>query len=134
MDAHFYDPELPKNEKWVILNELKALKNFKRCVITIHDFDNGLGHCTYDGEHLDLPLIKRDLMNVNPSFFLYTNDLASCEIITKPDEMKGLYPDFETLDNIKYAHSSPRLTYRGILYCVPEKLDIREFDLKKIIA
>ena len=131
LDAHFYDPELPKNEKWVVLNELRALKGFGNCVISIHDFDNGLGHCVYNGEHLGLPLIKEDLMRVNSEFFLYTNDLASCDIINSPKEIKGLRTDFETLDNIRYAHSAPRLTYRGILYCTPKMLDLKEFDLRR---
>lgn len=132
LDAHFYDSSLPKKDKWVVKNELKALRDFNNCVICIHDFDNGLGHIVYDGEHLGLPLIKKDLMKVNPGFSLYTNDLVSCDTITNPAEIKGLYADFETLDGIQFAHSTPRLTYRGILYCTPKKLDIKKFDLRKI--
>src|SRR3989338_1582117 len=36
LDAHFYDPSLPPEEKWVVVNELRALKGFKNCVICIH--------------------------------------------------------------------------------------------------
>lgn len=132
LDAHFYDPSLPKEEKWVVLNELRALEGFSNGIICIHDFDNGLGHCTYDGEHLGLPLIRGDLMKVNPNFRLYTNDISSCDIITSPDGIEGLHPDEETLDNIRYAHSAPRLTYRGLLYCVPEDLDLGEFSVRRL--
>ncbi len=137
LDAHFYDPNLPENERFVVLKELKALADFKKCIICIHDFDNNLGHITYDGIHLNLDLIKEDLMNINPDFKLYTNELKSCDIISEDDInfIEGLEPDFDTLDNLKYALSTPRLTYRGILYALPNDLsdkELEELGLKEI--
>ncbi len=134
LDAHFYDSSLPKEKRFVVLNELKVLKNFNKCIIIIHDFDNGLGHITYDGQPLDLQLIKKDLMAVNPEFKLYTNDLSNCDIVKpsiKDIKESGLVFDEETLDNLEYAWSIPRLTYRGILYAVPEELN-KDFALKRI--
>jgi len=122
LDAHFYDPKA--ENKFIVLEELKALRNFKNCIIIIHDFDNNLGHITYDGQPLNLELIKEDLMNVNPEFKLYTNELASCDIIKHPDDLEDLEDDFDTRDNIVYAWSSPEKTYRGILYAIPEKVNI----------
>lgn len=121
LDAHFYDKNLPKGKgKFVILKELKALKNYGKCVIVIHDFDNNLGHVTYDGIDLDLKLIAKDLRNVY-NFNLYTNTLESCDIM-KPSETK----DPEMKDNLKYAWTAPRLTYRGLLYALPTKLTKKE--------
>jgi len=132
LDAHFYNPALPIEKRFVVLEELKALKGFKKCIIAIHDFDNGLGHITYDGQPLNLKLIKEDLMKVNPDFKLYTNELATCEIYDEKTILdSGMIIDFETMDNICYANSIPRLTYRGILYAVPFELG-KEFELKKI--
>jgi len=125
LDAHFYDPEA-KN-KWVVQDELKALKGFKKAIIIIHDFDNGLGHITYDGQPLNLKLIKKNLMKVNRKFKLYTNELSSCEIVTPvmQDMLDaGLETDEETLDNLEYVWSKPEKTYRGILYALPEKVNI----------
>jgi len=132
LDAHFYDKNLPKSKRFQVLDELKELKNFKNCIICIHDFDNGLGHITYDGISLDLDLIKKDLMNVNPNFKLYTNELSTCDIVKptlKSIKDANLSVDKETLDNLEYTWSSPRLTYRGILYALPKEVDI---NLKKI--
>lgn len=123
LDAHFYDPKLPKKKRFVVLDELKALKGNKDCIIIIHDFDNNLGHITYDGISLDLDLIRKDLFNVNPKFHLYTNTLEGCDI-RKPK----WWQDKQTKDNLKYAHKTPRLTYRGILYCLPKKLTKKEMN------
>ncbi len=134
LDAHFYDPSLPPDEKWVVINELKALKGFKNCVICIHDFDcEGLGHCVYDGESLGWPLIKNDLMKVNTDFSLYTNTKEFCQIYDEKTiaNVPGIALDADTLDNIRYAYSAERLTYRGILYCTPRKLDLNNFQLKE---
>jgi len=134
LDAHFYDPSLPLDEKWVVVNELKALKGFRNCIICIHDFDcEGLGHCCYNGESLGFSLVMEDLMKVNPDFFLYTNTRKFCDIYDEETiaDVLGIVLDEDTIDNIKYAHSCDRLTYRGILYCVPEELDLSEFQLKK---
>ena len=134
LDAHFYKPFLPPDEKWVVINELKALKGFKNCVIYIHDFDcEGLGHCIYDGEDLGYPLIKDDLMKVNPNFYLYTNTREFCEIYNEKTiaNVPGITLDEDTLENIKFTNSEKRLAYRGILYCTPEELDLNYFQLKK---
>ena len=132
LDAHFYDKNLPKNKRFQIIDELKALVNFDKCILIIHDFDNGLGHITYDGISLDLDLIKKDLMKINPDFKLYTNELATCDIVKptlKSLRESNLQVDSETLDNLEYAWSSPRLTFRGILYAIPKELNI---DLKRL--
>ncbi|MBI2632393.1 hypothetical protein HYW75_05295 [Candidatus Pacearchaeota archaeon] len=132
LDAHFYDPNIPKEKRFVVLDELRALKDFKNGIIIIHDFDNGLGHITYDGQPLDISLVKNDLMQVNSEFNLYTNELATCEIWNEKTILdSGMIIDFETLDNIRYANSTPRLTYRGILYAIPSELG-KEFNLKRI--
>jgi len=132
LDAHFYDPTLPKEKRFVVLDELKALKGFKKCIIIVHDFDNGLGHITYDGQPLDLPLMKSDLMQINPDFKLYTNELATCEIWNEKTILdSGMIIDFETMDNIRYANSTSRLTYRGILYALPSEVG-KEINLKRI--
>lgn len=137
LDAHFYDKSLPKNKRFVVLDELKALKGRKNSIIIIHDFDNGLGHIVYDGQPLNLKLIKKDLFNVNSKFQLYTNNLESCNPVTlnyKDITDSGLNLDMETIDNINYAWTAPRLTYRGILYCLPSKLsnkEMKELGLRK---
>ena len=132
LDAHFYDENLPKGRgKFVVLKELKALKNRKNCIIVIHDFDNNLGHITYDKISLDLNLIKKDLFKVNPEFYLYTNELASCDILTTNSQdilSTGLPYNEDILDNLNYAWKEPRLTYRGILYALPFKLDKAEMN------
>ena len=135
LDAHFYDPALPPDEKWVVINELKALKGFKNCVICIHDFDcEWLGHCCYDGQSLGWPLIKEDIMKINPSFFFYSNTKEFCDIYNEKtiSGVPGVTLDEDTLSNIRYAHSSDIKTYRGILYCTPKELDLKEFKLKEL--
>lgn len=137
LDAHFYDLSLPPDEKWVVVNELKALKNFKNCIICIHDFDcEGLGHCCYDGEHLGWPLVGRYVKVINPNFFFYTNAKELCNIYNEKTiyNIKGIVLDEVTLDNIRYANSCEEKTYRGILYCVPQELDLNEFKLKRLEA
>ena len=73
LDAHFYDRNLPKNKRFVLLDELKSLKGKKDCIIIIHDFDNNLGHITYDGQPLNFALLSKSLKNVNNNFKFYTN-------------------------------------------------------------
>lgn len=134
LDAHFYNPKLPKKKRFVVLDELKALKGYKDCIIIIHDFANGLGHITYDGQPLNLDLIKKDLMKVNPNFKLYTNELSGCDIVKptiKDIKEAGLEVDEDTIGNLEYAWSSPRLTYRGILYAVLKELDLTKYELVK---
>jgi len=132
LDAHFYDPTLPSDKKWVVVNELKALAGFKNCVICIHDFDcEGLGHCIYDGEHLGWSLVGKEIIKVNSNFYLYTNTKEFCEIYNKETiaNVPGINLDEDVLDNIQYAWTSEAKTYRGILYAVPEKLDLNNFQL-----
>ena len=122
LDAHFYNPNGPR---WVVKDELKAIGRNTECVIIIHDFDNGLGHCIYDGERLGLNVVGNLLRKVNPNFHYYTNRLEDCDIMT-PD----MATDAVMRDNLEYAHKTPRLTYRGILYAVPKKLP-EGFNLAK---
>lgn len=130
-DAHFYVKGCKDNlERFVVLKELKALKN-TNCIIIIHDFDNNCGHITYDDISLDMELLKKDLLKVNSKFHFYTNELKSCDILTL-DEATKLYVDRliddntyrEMINNLKYAWSKPDKTYRGILYCLPKKVNI----------
>ena len=117
LDAHFYDPK--RENKFVVLDELKALKDFGDCVIAIHDFANGLGHITYEGQPLDLELVREDLFNVNSDFHLYTNELSSCRIkkISKAESI-------HELDTLRYVWSKPEKTYRGILYATPTEVQV----------
>ena len=136
LDAHFYNPEA-KN-KFVVLEELEALKKFKKGIIVIHDFDNGeFGHITYDGISLNFELLKDKLYQVNPNFWYYKN--TECDIVTdeevKNNKILGLEPDFETLDNIKYALSKEDKGNRGLLYCIPCELkeeELKELRLRKL--
>lgn len=130
LDAHFYDPE---SERWVIKKELQALEGFKKCILVIHDFDcEGLGHLCYDGVSLNYNLIKDELNAVNPNFNYYTNAREYCDVHTRDSikDVLGLFPDEETLETIDY-HNTDRLKYRGILYCVPQKLDLNKFEMKE---
>jgi len=133
LDAHFYDGALPLNERWVILRELEALKDMDNVVLTIHDFDNGLGHLTYDGQSMNMKLLSEALYKVYPYFYYYTNTKESCDIITKErvaaGEITNLTLDEVTADNLDYAWSSEDKTYRGILYCSPSELELSRFNL-----
>ena len=134
LDAHFYDPAVLPEKRWVVRDELKALNNFHNCVIVIHDFDcHGLGHLVYDGQPLNLDLIREDLMGVNPDFHLYGNTRDGCEAHTVESitGVEGLEPDEETIETINY-HNTDRLKYRGILYATPTPLDLTKFDLVEI--
>ena len=120
LDAHFYDKKRPKGKgKFVVLDELKELKGMKNAIIIIHDFDNNLGHITYDGISLDMNLLRNDLLKVNPNFYYYTNTLKGCDIM-KPEETN----DKDMKENLIYAWSKPEKTYRGLLYCLPKKINI----------
>lgn len=130
LDAHFYDKKRPKGKgKFVVLDELKQLKNMNNVILIIHDFDNNLGHITYDNISLDLKLLKKDLLKVNPNFKFYTNELSSCDIISLQEEVDN-GKDIDRYNNLKYAWSKPDKTYRGILYCVPKKINVK--GLKEI--
>ena len=119
LDAHFYDPTLPMGKRFVVLDELKSLAPNRNCVIAIHDFDNGLGHITYDGISLDFKLLRDRLLKINPKFRFYTNELSSCKIMYVSEAT-----DEFMYNNLKYAWSKPEKAYRGILYCTPEHVKI----------
>ena len=130
LDAHFYNPELPKKDRFVVLKELKALKDCKNCIIAIHDFDNGeFGHITYDKQSLNFGLLSKRLKNVNKDFHYYTN--TECDIIKSGTEI-GLNDDEEMKSTLDFVWSSPEKTKRGILYCVPKKLDLNKYKLREI--
>ena len=125
LDAHFYDPNSLLKDNFVVLKELDNMKKFKNSIIIIHDFHNGLGGITYDGIDLNMDLVRSRLKKINKNFFFYTNTLEGCDPvkpIAKDMLTAGLEVDYDTLDNINYAWSSPEKTYRGVLYCLPTKL------------
>lgn len=137
LDAHFWSEELKGKsgrEKWIALRELDALKGFHNSVLMIHDFDNGLGHLCYEGEHFNFSLLKDGLYNVNPEFYFYTNYLdGGCEIYT-PERFvaeSGMIVDHDTMDNVFFVNSKPRQSFRGILYCTPTQLDLSNFNLRE---
>jgi len=126
LDAHFYQKGCKTNkERFVVLNELESLKEDKKSIIIIHDFKHFLGGITYDNIDLDMNLLRKPLLKINPKFKFYTNTIEGCNPLT-PNEVK----DPVANDNIIYAWTAPRLTYRGILYCLPSTLNKKE--LKKL--
>jgi len=134
LDAHFYDPKLPKEDRWVVVNELKALRDFHNCIICIHDFGcQGLGHLVYDGENLDFNLVGPHLKEVNPNFNYYTNTKEWIDIHTAESivDVVGMESDDDTLECIRFAHTSETKRDRGILYCTPRELDLDKYQLKK---
>ncbi len=134
LDAHFYDPALSPEEKWVVVNEIKALEGFNKAIICLHDFDcSGLGHCCYDDQPLGFPLVLADLSKVNPNFYYYVNNKENCEIHDEKSiyDVPELIVNEEVLDNIRYANSCDRLRYRGMLYCTPTPIDLDKFDIRR---
>ena len=83
-----------------------------------------------------MKLLRKDLLNVNPNYKFYTNELKSCDIITikeleqgdsivhSKDYDSGLQNYRDMKENLQYAWSKPDKTYRGILYCVPKKIEV----------
>lgn len=131
LDAHFYNPSL--KEKFIVKEELNSLKGFRNCLIAIHDFDNGMGHITYDGKTINLRMVKSRLLKINPKFHFYTNTPEFSDIHTLQTLKEiGLESDKEAQDNINYAWSKERLTKRGILYAIPKKLDLNKYKLIEI--
>ena len=133
LDAHFYNKNAKPEDRWNVKKELRALENFKKGIIIIHDFGcDGLGRLIYDGEHLDFNLIKEEINKVNPDFYYYHNTMIGCDIITREEIVRlNLSQPLVALDNLDYAYSSPDKTYRGILYATPKKLDLSCYDLVK---
>ena len=137
LDAHFYiqGEKKTKEDRWVVLRELKALEGFKNCVLVIHDFNcEGLYGLVYDGEPLDFALVKDELAKVNPDFSYYNNIREHCKPHTEESivGVEGINPDYDTLETIRYHHSD-KLKYRGILYCVPRPIDSKEYKLSLLI-
>mgnify|MGYP001562927787 CR=1 FL=1 len=125
LDAHFYDPS--RKQKWVVIDELKALEGFGDCIIAIHDFDNGVfDHLIYDGEHLGWNVVHEHIRNVNPNFFYYTN--TECDIYTE-ETIEGLTVDETILDNLRRYKGKDK---RGILYAVPRELDLSKYKLREL--
>jgi len=137
LDAHFFVKGCKTNkERFVILQELEALKERKNSIIIIHDFKHFLGGICYDGIDLNMDLVRKPLLKVNPKFYFYTNTLEGCDPVKpfiKNIEEAGLNVDSETFDNIQYMWSAPRLLYRGILYCLPTKLSNKEMKQLNLI-
>jgi hypothetical protein len=135
LDAHFYDPSLPKERKWIVVQELRALRGFHNCIICIHDFAcEGLGHLCYDGEHLDWSVVRHAITGVNPEFHYYTNAREWCDIYDEDTICElPITVDEGVIDNLRYANSADEKRYRGILYAVPRKLDLRKCKLKEAV-
>jgi hypothetical protein len=131
LDAHFYDPTLPADKRFVVIDELKSLKNTKNAIICIHDFWNDqFTGITYDNIKLDFNLLKHYLFEVNPNFKYYTN--TKCDVYNK-ETIKELIDDVDADGNIEYANTSIAKRDRGILYCIPKELDLTKYDLKEIV-
>ncbi len=101
----------------MVVNELRALKNFDKCVICLHDFNcSGLGHCCYEGEPLGFPLVLEDLRKVNKDFHLYVNKKEFCDIHN--DETIYQVPELnvneEVLDNVRYGDRDWMHSYYGL--------------------
>jgi len=137
LDAHFYNAALPPEDRWVVLQELRVLKEFGNCIIVIHDFNcNGLGGLVYDGQPLNFDLVRDSLHEINPNFNYYFNDINGCEILTKEKVdagmMNPLVMDEDIADTLAFVWSKPdtiHRAYRGILYATPEPIDLSQFDL-----
>ncbi len=78
-----------------------------------------------------MKLLKKRLLAINKNFKFYTNRLESCDIV-KPERRdildSGLPYEADVISNLEYAQKEPRLTYRGILYCLPNKLKQNEME------
>lgn len=122
LDAHFYNPNLPLDKRFTVIDELKVLNGMKNCIICIHDFWNDkFTGLTYDNIKLDFELLKMYLEQVNPNFKYYTN--SKCDVYNETN-IKELIDDKDALDNIKYANSSIEKRDRGMLYCIPKEVNI----------
>ncbi|MFW9991915.1 MAG: hypothetical protein ACFFD4_07625 [Candidatus Odinarchaeota archaeon] len=127
LDAHFYDPEA--RQKWVCVEELKALEGFKNCVICIHDFDNGkFGHLVYEGEHFGWNIVGEHIQKVNPNFHYYTNYRTDIVTDLTVSMLPIKYDDWMR-DSLKYVHSSIEKRHRGMLFATPEPLNLKNYQL-----
>ena len=130
LDAHFYDSK--RVQRWVVVDELKALQGYTKCVVCIHDFDNGeFGHLIYGGEPLNFEVVEPYLKEINPNFHYYTN--TECNIYNK-FTVSGLPITVEegVIDSLEYANSSDIKKNRGILYATPEVLDLEKYKLREV--
>jgi len=138
LDAHFYVPgeNKTKEERWVVLRELKALAGFENCVLAVHDFNcgNGLYGLIYDNDPLNFELLKDSLYKINAEFKYYVNIRENCQPHTEESiiNVPGIIPDPDTIETIRYHARFDRLKYRGILYCTPKPLDIKLFSLREL--
>lgn len=138
LDAHFYrqGEKKTKEDRWVVLRELKALEGFKNCVLVIHDFNyEGLYGLVYDSEPLNFALVRDELAKINPDFFYYQNIREQCNPHTEDSivNVEGIDPDNATIETIHYHARADRLKYRGILYCTPNPLDLERFKLRELV-
>lgn len=125
LDAHFYDPL--RTQKFVVVDELKALRDFRDCVICIHDFDNGqFGGLCYDGQKLDWSVVGKHLKGINPHFSYYTN--TECDIYTE-ENIVGVTVDEVVLDNLRTFKGRDQ---RGLLYATPSPLDLSKYKLREL--
>lgn len=133
LDAHFYKSGCTFENRWIVRNELRTLKDFKNCIICIHDFDcENLGHLCYDNEHLDFNIIKEDIKNVNSDFIYYTNKREFCDIvdINTVKELPIKFND-ELIDYVNFINSSDVKRYRGLFYAIPKEIDLNNIKLKR---
>lgn len=131
LDAHFYNPLLPIEEKWVAVKELHTLRGFTNCIVVIDDFDcNNMGHLVYEGEHFGWGVVAEHIKRVNPDFHYYVNTRDSCRVFDEQTIYETpITVDEDVLDNIRYMHSSDEKRYRGALYAVPKRLDLSKYKL-----
>lgn len=134
LDAHFYKQGCTSENRWVVRDELNILKDFRNCIICIHDFDcSGLGHLCYDGEHLDWNVVKDSIKKINSDFFYYINSREFCDIVDL-DTVKELPIEYNDslVDYVRFINSSDQKRYRGILYAIPKELDLKMFNLLQL--
>ena len=131
LDAHFYNPDALKEDRWVVVKELKALKGVGGCIIIIHDFKcSGLGHLIYGGEALDWGVVNKYLYEVNSNFHYYVNTREHCDINTEETVHNlPITVNEDVIDAIRFVNSSDVKRCRGILYAVPRELDLATYDL-----
>lgn len=135
LDAH---PFNNNTGGWPIEKEIPALGKRDNCVICIHDFDNGeLGFISDGTRKLDWRMVGHLLTEVNPNFHYYTNTMEFCDIVSEEDI--GNVPvtvDADIIDCIRHSINGggDATKYRGILYAVPQPLDLSKYKLIEFYA
>ena len=99
-------------------------------VLCVHDFDNGMGHLIYDGEHLDWKLIGEYLRKINPHFHYYTNTKAEPYTEETIKELP-ITVNNDVLDAIKFVHSTEARRIRGMLFATPLLLNLSKYQLRR---